>query len=304
MEFIKHFVMATVDLRTYRYFCAVARSGSVRIAAEACSVTQPAISRQIAMLEETLSVTLFQRRPSGMVLTAAGSALYGNALKLLNQAERVERSVIPWHGSGATFRVACLDTTLHHIMAPFIAETGADISDLRPERAHNIYATLEESMDIAVATAAPPRGKESQLLARAPISVHYRSDMLSADFNGELRDISTVPIVIAGQGSAVEHIVRDATEIIGLELIISSVVSSGRMAQAAAASRPVVAITTEPSLFGLETQTAKIDEIVLSTPLYAVWDTGHPSDKKIRQLVASLSAWLHESQPWKPKTNP
>ncbi|MCI1035877.1 LysR family transcriptional regulator [Pseudomonas putida] len=290
--------MIKVDLRTYRYFCAVAESGSVRVAAETCSVTQPAISRQIALLEATLAVTLFQRRPSGMMLTAAGSALYGDALKLLSQAARVERSVAPWHGTGATFRVACLDTTLHHIMAPFIAETGADIADLRPVRAQDIYATLEESIDLAVSTAPPPRGKNSKVLANVPISVQYVPGMLDTTFTGAIEEIAMVPIVISGKGSAVEYAVMDAAHGKGLDLIISSVVSSGRMAQAAAASRQVIAITTEPSHFDLKVKQLMVNGAILTIPFYAVWDLKHPSDEKIRQLTASLAEWLERRQPW------
>lgn len=58
-----------------RYFCEVARQGSLRGAAQRLFVAQSAISRQIAALEETLGVTLFERHARGMSLTAAGRML-------------------------------------------------------------------------------------------------------------------------------------------------------------------------------------------------------------------------------------
>lgn len=58
-----------------RYFREVAEQGSVRQAAERLFVAQSAVSRQVAMLEEELGVTLFERRARGMVLTDAGRLL-------------------------------------------------------------------------------------------------------------------------------------------------------------------------------------------------------------------------------------
>lgn len=57
------------------YFRAVAEAGSLTRAAEACSVTQPALSRKIRQLEEGLKVQLFRRHARGMSLTAAGEIL-------------------------------------------------------------------------------------------------------------------------------------------------------------------------------------------------------------------------------------
>lgn len=54
----------------------VARTGSVRAAAEQMSVTPGAISRQIRLLEEHFGTTLFQRDGRGLLLTHAGSAYF------------------------------------------------------------------------------------------------------------------------------------------------------------------------------------------------------------------------------------
>jgi hypothetical protein len=63
-----------MELRHLRYFVAVAELRSVRAASEQLHVTQPAISRQIQDLEETIGAALFERAPRGLVLTAAGEA--------------------------------------------------------------------------------------------------------------------------------------------------------------------------------------------------------------------------------------
>ncbi|MBC8009227.1 MAG: LysR family transcriptional regulator, partial [Burkholderiales bacterium] len=68
------------ELRHLVYFREVARTLHFRKAAEALAVAQPALSRQIAQLEEALGTALFTRSRRKVELTAAGRAL----------AERVE----------------------------------------------------------------------------------------------------------------------------------------------------------------------------------------------------------------------
>ncbi|MCS4249339.1 LysR family transcriptional regulator [Pseudomonas sp. BIGb0164] len=63
----------------YRYFLAVFDSGSLAAAGERLHIAPSAVSRQIALLEESIGVPLFERRPRGMEPTAAGSALAHHA---------------------------------------------------------------------------------------------------------------------------------------------------------------------------------------------------------------------------------
>lgn len=63
----------------YRYFLAVIDSGSLAAAGERLHIAPSAVSRQIAVLEESIGVPLFERRPRGMQPTAAGSALADHA---------------------------------------------------------------------------------------------------------------------------------------------------------------------------------------------------------------------------------
>jgi DNA-binding transcriptional LysR family regulator len=80
-----------MELRHLRYFVAVAEHASVRGASEQLHVTQPAISRQIQDLEETLGVALFERTPRGLKLTLAGDAYLREARGILQQVESAAR---------------------------------------------------------------------------------------------------------------------------------------------------------------------------------------------------------------------
>lgn len=291
--------MPQVELRTYRYFHAVVVSGSMRAAAELSALTQPAISRQIALLEQSLGVVLFHRHRSGMTLTPAGEALHGETVRLLAQADRTERAIAHWRGTGASIRVACLDTTLQYVMAPFVAETGASIADLRPEPAREIYGTLDDKVDLAISTASPPRGKIVERLSQLPVAVLF--DPARHAFDAAVVSMDSLagrPVVIAGHGSAVESAVRQAAEDAASDLDIVNVVSSGQMAQASAASQGTLAITTEPPKFGLSRLPLAASSGAVSVTMFAVWNHGHPGNQTIRQVVAQLRDWLVTRRPW------
>ena len=74
-----------LDGRKLHYFVTVADLGSLGRAAEALHVAQPALSRQIRLLEEQVGVPLMARNARGMTLTPAGRAYYLSARQLLDQ---------------------------------------------------------------------------------------------------------------------------------------------------------------------------------------------------------------------------
>lgn len=61
-----------ITLRQLRYLAALARHGHFGRAAEACAITQPALSMQIRDLENTLGVKVVERRPGEVILTDVG----------------------------------------------------------------------------------------------------------------------------------------------------------------------------------------------------------------------------------------
>ncbi|MGW5684749.1 LysR family transcriptional regulator [Nonomuraea sp. NPDC003754] len=73
-----------LDGWSLRVLVEVGRRGSFSGAAEVLSMTQPAVSRQIAMLERHTGVTLFHRRPRGVQPTEAGRAAIEQAMAVLD----------------------------------------------------------------------------------------------------------------------------------------------------------------------------------------------------------------------------
>jgi len=80
------------DARALRYFVQVAELGSLSRAARALCVAQPALSQQMAGLEDHLGVKLFVRSHRGMSLTPDGTRLHKEALGLLDNLKALEES--------------------------------------------------------------------------------------------------------------------------------------------------------------------------------------------------------------------
>lgn len=78
-----------MNLNHLQHFLAVAENGSVRAAADALGLTQPAISKSVRLLETSLGVPLIQRGSRGSTLTAFGNALYSRARLIGNELERL-----------------------------------------------------------------------------------------------------------------------------------------------------------------------------------------------------------------------
>ena len=82
-----------VHSRDLRYFAAVAQELHFTRAAELLFVSQPALSKQIRMLERTLGAPLFERDRREVRLTAVGAALLPHARRVLEQWTEAERAV-------------------------------------------------------------------------------------------------------------------------------------------------------------------------------------------------------------------
>ncbi|OEY66380.1 LysR family transcriptional regulator [Marinobacter sp. X15-166B] len=82
-----------IDLRQLNTFLTIARVGSFSRAAEKLFVAQPALSRQIRLMEEALAVEVFVRHGRGVALTAAGELLYEKAQAIFQELERTQAAV-------------------------------------------------------------------------------------------------------------------------------------------------------------------------------------------------------------------
>ncbi|MBI3917177.1 MAG: LysR family transcriptional regulator [Betaproteobacteria bacterium] len=82
-----------MELRDLEYFAVVARHGHVGRAAEALGLSQPALSKSLRRLEQTMQVRLVDRHPKGVSLTPAGETLLAQVDRLRLSTDDVRRAV-------------------------------------------------------------------------------------------------------------------------------------------------------------------------------------------------------------------
>ncbi len=82
-----------MNLKHLAVFHAVAKAGSINQASKDIHITQPAISRQIHLLEDALGVILFDRLPRGVRLTEAGRILAEDARRIFSLAQQAKSSM-------------------------------------------------------------------------------------------------------------------------------------------------------------------------------------------------------------------
>jgi DNA-binding transcriptional LysR family regulator len=87
-----------VDVRQLAAMVAVAETGSVTRAADVLHLVQPAVSRQIKLLEDELGAPLFERTRHGMLLTDDGQVLLEHARRALGELERARAEIRPVSG--------------------------------------------------------------------------------------------------------------------------------------------------------------------------------------------------------------
>jgi len=83
-----------MNLRRLKYFVKIVDIGSLTQAAEVLHIAQPALSQQVATLENELDQQLLIRTRRGVTPTEAGKILYAHARTILRQCEQAQMAVI------------------------------------------------------------------------------------------------------------------------------------------------------------------------------------------------------------------
>ena len=83
-----------MEIRTLRYFLAVAREENMTRAAELLHVTQPTLSKALKSLEDELGKKLFTRRSFSITLTEEGILLRNRAEDLVSMADKIEQEFL------------------------------------------------------------------------------------------------------------------------------------------------------------------------------------------------------------------
>lgn len=78
-----------MDVKQLRYFIAIAEEGQITSAARRLHIAQPPLSQSLKSLEEELGTQLFERVPSGIRITDAGSVLLQRSYEIINLIDNI-----------------------------------------------------------------------------------------------------------------------------------------------------------------------------------------------------------------------
>lgn len=93
------------------YFLAAAKYLNITKAAKVLYISQPSLSKQIALLEEELGVQLFNRSKNALLLTPAGELIYSEFSKIIPEAEAVlERAKRMKSASNGTLSIGFVES--------------------------------------------------------------------------------------------------------------------------------------------------------------------------------------------------
>jgi LysR family nitrogen assimilation transcriptional regulator len=282
----------SMDLKQLEYFVRVAEMGSFTRAAIALNVAQPALSRQVRLLEVELRQNLLKRNGRGASPTEAGQLLLEHGRGILYQVERA-REELARARSGLTGRVALgLPPSVARVLTvPLTRAFREKMPDAHLSISEGLSAAMQESLltgrlDIALLyNAQATSGLElSPLLKEELWLVQPRPPGLQEDPPPppiRLKEVSSLPLVIPSRPNAIRmHVESEMADLgcrpkIALEIdgvtAILELVEDG--AGSAILSRNAVTRSIKPSAF----VTRPISEPRLSIQLSSGVSSQRPS---------------------------
>jgi DNA-binding transcriptional LysR family regulator len=195
-------------LRIFGYVDEVARCGSIRKAAEQLNVTSSAVNRQILDLEDELGAPLFERRPRGVRLTAAGE-VFVNFLRQHNgDVERMKSQIEDLKGlRRGTVRIACSQALaldfLPREVAAFrkrFSSVSFDVKVLDHEKAVAALAAYDVDLLLVFRPAYLANFQPLMTLEQRLVAIMHARHPLADKETLRLRDCTRYPVAIAMRG--------------------------------------------------------------------------------------------------------
>lgn len=219
-----------MDTQNLRAFMMVAEHASFSAAALHLHLTQPAVSKRVANLEQQLGTALFDRIGRRVSLTEAGTALLPHARIIWQDLELAQQSIIDLSGTvSGRLKLA----TSHHIglhrLAPVLRRFSEnypavklDIDFMDSEQAYE--EILRATVELAVITLAPQQ--DANMLAQPiwPDPLAFMADQshpLCGRDSVSLQELSEHPVILPGLNTYTGQIAKELFDREGLQLDVA-----------------------------------------------------------------------------------
>ncbi len=303
-------------LRQLQYAIAVADALSFRKAAEACGVSQPSLSAQLAQLEGAIGVQLFERDRRRVLVTAAGREVLERARRVLLEAddllEGAKRVGDPLAGS---LRIGVIPTISPYLLPGVTPALRAEYPRLALTWVEDKTEVLVWSLDVGaldaalLALEADIGDLDHEVIARDPFLLatprgHRLGARASAAKAAELRD---TPVLLLDDGHCFrEQALTFCSNAKARELEFRAT-SLSTLAQMVAGG---AGVTLLPELsVPTEARRAEIEIRRFARPapgrtVALVWRTRSPLAAALRRLASTLrAAYPTPATPWERRTS-
>ena len=115
-----------MTLKQLRYLIAIAEAGSFSAAARRAYIAQPALSRQISLLESELEMQLLERQHDGVALTDAGRRLYEVSRSVVQKLDSVKDELASTRGNPIGHVSISIPATVSALLLPEIIRRAED----------------------------------------------------------------------------------------------------------------------------------------------------------------------------------
>lgn len=200
-------------LRHLQCFLAIVRLGRLSSAAEALSVTQPAVTKTLNELEDILGVILLERGRKGVALTPQGQIFLRHATAASEALERAVASVA--HERGAPpLRIGVLPTVAAAVLAPALRRMHSQHPDASAQVATGSNLELltrlrRHELDLVVGRVSDPQemtGLSFEYLYAEPLAVVVRpGHPLAARRRPGMAEVAACGLVVPPAGTMIRH---------------------------------------------------------------------------------------------------
>lgn len=202
-----------MDTRRLRYFVQIVDSGSITRAAAVTGVAQPALSQQVAVLEQELKVKLLDRSVTGVTPTSAGRILYSRAQAILRQYDElrqaVHEDVLPLAGAVS---VGMSPTMVPRFAFPIIEKVCTQYPEIRLQIREEGSAALNDLLtsgriDMSISPIRPNDGEivGSEVLSEPVVLMYPRGWKIPTD--ASLQELAALPWIVPGRPNSIRSIV-------------------------------------------------------------------------------------------------
>ena len=223
-------ILRGMDLTRLRYFMAVVEAGSFSRGAAALHMSQPALSRQVLMLEQEVGQALLVRTGRGAEATESGLALLAHARAIFELADRARADLRERQASPRGRVTVGLPPRVAHVLtADLVERFRAAYPDATISVVEALSIRLREwvvagELDMAILFDPPHSPQmEEETLAREPLVLIGPAPLPR---RVRLADVAALPLVMPSGPNALRQLLEKETRPRGLPLSIVAEVDS------------------------------------------------------------------------------